>query len=122
MLNTYLRDFVQTSITDWVDFIKSFTLPKYEEGELWKRSSTPMITIDLKENRGKDKKKKGQSTIEYSPSLEQCHNFMTSALTKIIESTNAVHTFQNDLMTFLDLKTESTFHLTPDFPWVADAL
>lgn len=78
MLNTYLRDFVSTSITDWVDFIKSFTLPKYDEGQLWKRSSTPMVVINLKEK--KMAKKKGQNTIEYSPSLEECANFMTSAL------------------------------------------
>jgi hypothetical protein len=77
MLNTYLRDFVNTSITDWVDFIKSFTLPKYDDGELWKRSSTPMIIINLKE---KKQKKKGTNTIEYSPSLEECSEFMKTAL------------------------------------------
>ena len=78
MLNTYLRDFVNTSLTDWVDFIKSFTLPKYDEGQLWKRSSTPMVVINLKEK--KMAKKKVQNTIEYSPSLEECASFMTSAL------------------------------------------
>jgi hypothetical protein len=119
MLNTYLRDFVNTSLTDWVDFIKTFTLPKYEDGELWKRSSTPMIVINLKE---KKQKKKGSNTIEYSPSLAECAEFMTSALKKIQDSTNAVLTFENDLMTFLELDSSPTFRLTADFPWVADAL
>jgi hypothetical protein len=119
MLNTYLRDFVNTSLIDWVDFIKTFTLPKYEDGELWKRSSTPMIVINLKE---KKQKKKGSNTIEYSPSLVECAEFMTSALKKIQDSTNAVLTFENDLMTFLELDSSPTFRLTADFPWVADAL
>ena len=32
ILNTYLREFVRLSITDWVEFIKSFTVPKYDLG------------------------------------------------------------------------------------------
>jgi hypothetical protein len=35
ILNSFLREFVSTSITDWVAFVKSFTLPKYEDDELW---------------------------------------------------------------------------------------
>jgi hypothetical protein len=35
ILNTYLREFVKVSIDDWVGFIRSFTSPKYEQGELW---------------------------------------------------------------------------------------
>ena len=35
ILNTYLREFVKVSIDDWVQFIKSFTRPKYEVGQLW---------------------------------------------------------------------------------------
>jgi len=119
MLNTYLRDFVNTSIKDWVDFIKSFTLPKYEDGQLWKRSSTPMLVINLDK---KSKGKKTPTTIEFSPSIAECASFMTSALDRIQESTNAVLTFENDLMTFLELQPSPTFRLTPDFAWVADAL
>ena len=119
MLNTYLRDFVNTSINDWVDFIKSFTLPKYEDGQLWKRSSTPMLVINLDK---KSKGKKSPTTIEFSPSIAECASFMTSALDKIQESTNAVLTFENDLMTFLELTPSPTFRLTRDFSWVADAL
>lgn len=36
ILNTYLREFVRLSIEDWVGFIRSFTVPNYEKGELWK--------------------------------------------------------------------------------------
>lgn len=36
ILNTYLREFVRLSINDWVDFIRSFTVPLYDKGELWK--------------------------------------------------------------------------------------
>ena len=41
---------------------------------------------------------------------------MTSALDKIQESTNAVLTFENDLMTFLELQPSPTFRLTPTPP------
>lgn len=51
IMNSYLRNFVKTSIDDWVDFIKSFTLPNYEAGELWSRSPTPMLTIALSQKR-----------------------------------------------------------------------
>jgi hypothetical protein len=68
MLNTYLRDFVQASIDDWVNFVKSFTLPKYDKGELWKRTTVPFIIINLekaKEGKKKTKSKDGGLTIEY---------------------------------------------------------
>ena len=51
IMNSYLRNFVKTSIDDWVDFIKSFTLPNYEAGELWSRSPTPMLVIALSQKR-----------------------------------------------------------------------
>jgi len=61
-MNTYLREFVRVSIEDWVAFIKSFTLPKYEDGELWKLASSPMIVVHLTfkkpESKQEDKKKK----------------------------------------------------------------
>jgi hypothetical protein len=73
MLNTYLREFVQASIADWVNFIKSFTKPKLDENQLWKLNTEPFIIINL--DKFKDKKaKKGQSaySIGYSPNLEEC--------------------------------------------------
>jgi hypothetical protein len=66
ILNTYLREFVRLSIDDWVSFIKSFTIPNYEKGELWKVQPTPMIVIHLsfrmhdKEDKKKQKKDKGK--------------------------------------------------------------
>lgn len=32
ILNTYLREFVRLSINDWVEFIRSFTIPNYAKG------------------------------------------------------------------------------------------
>jgi hypothetical protein len=81
MLNTYLREFVQASIKDWVDFVKSFTKPKLDEDELWKLNTEPFIIINL--DKFKDKKaKKGHSnySIGYSPNLDECSEFMTNAL------------------------------------------
>jgi hypothetical protein len=125
MLNTYLREFVQASIDDWVAFVKSFTLPKYDKGELWKRTTVPFIIINLekaKETKKKKGSKDGSIQVEYQPSLAECQTFMTQALAKICKSTNDVLTFENDLMTFLELDTKPAFPIGEDFTWVADGL
>jgi len=92
MLNTYLREFVHASIDDWVNFVKSFTLPNYDDGQLWKRSSSPFIIINLEQMKpdktGKQSKKGSKTTIEYQPTLEECGSFMTKAMHKICDSTN----------------------------------
>jgi hypothetical protein len=57
LLHSYLREFVRQSIDDWVGFIKSFTKPNYEKGELWELSHTQMVTIHLSiHNKRKNKK------------------------------------------------------------------
>ena len=43
ILNSFLREFVSTSILDWVAFVKTFTIPKYENGELWGLSHSPLL-------------------------------------------------------------------------------
>jgi hypothetical protein len=35
ILNNFMRDFSKTSIYDWVEFIRSFTVPDYDKDELW---------------------------------------------------------------------------------------
>jgi hypothetical protein len=40
----------------------------------------------------------------------------------MIKSTNAVETFENDLMTFLELDKKPSFFMTPEFSWITDAL
>lgn len=97
---------MKTSIEDWTSFIKSFTLPNYDKGELWKISTTPLIVVHLnfKKAESKDDKKKKTKTgkkaedeqsadedsnkINYFPKLEKCEEFFKNALTMIIESTN----------------------------------
>ena len=59
ILHTYLREFVQNSINDWVSFIKSFTLPDYAgKNELWRYAEEPMIIIHLHVNQPKRSKEK----------------------------------------------------------------
>ena len=58
ILNTYLRDFVQTSINEYVDFIRHFTTPKDSEGELWPMNSMPLIIVHLSIQKADKKKKK----------------------------------------------------------------
>jgi len=128
ILNSFLRSFVKNSIDDWINFVRSFTNPKYHLGELWQRSQTPLLTINLNYKRPeKDKRprrKKIDETLdpeayqaeldarakedeeymtrlEYSPSLETCHQFLQNALNMIIESTNAVSNLETDLMSSL---------------------
>lgn len=118
ILNTYLRDFVKTSIEDWTSFIKSFTLPNYDKGELWKIQTTPLIVVHLNFKKAEskdDKKKKTKTTkkaeeesaeedtnkINYFPKLEKCEDFFKSALSMIVASTNKVCNLEDDLMPFL---------------------
>jgi len=98
ILNTYLREFVQLSINDWVEFVKSFTNPNLNNDELWPCNETPLIIFHLsikkKDKKKKDKKekKKGdkekkdeaeekeaeeedpddQNRVVYKPSIEEC--------------------------------------------------
>lgn len=58
-MNTYLREFVQISINDWVDFIKYFTDPNLSNDELWRVNECPLVQIHLSVKK-KDKKKKGE--------------------------------------------------------------
>ena len=67
ILNTYLREFVRLSITDWVEFIKSFTVPKYDLGQLWTISHTPMIVVHLSfrmKEKKDDRKGRGRGKTE----------------------------------------------------------
>lgn len=128
ILNSYLRNFVKTSIDDWIGFLRSFTVPKYEAGELWQRSLTPLLIVNLSYKRPeKDKRPRRKkidenldpealqaeldarakedeeymTKLEYSPSLEHCHQFMQFGLQMIIDSTNAVNCLESDLMSSL---------------------
>jgi hypothetical protein len=47
ILNSYLREFVRISVYDWVTFVRSFTMPKYELGDLRKVANTPLMVIHL---------------------------------------------------------------------------
>jgi dynein heavy chain len=110
LLHTYIREFVKQSIDDWVTFIKDFTVPKYDDGEMWKVYPTPLIVVALyspkfkkdekedKEEKGKkdkkDKKdKKGKKdspdktkskdddeVIALEPSLEECTDYLVDKI------------------------------------------
>lgn len=111
LLHTYLREFVKNSIDDWVEFIKSFTKPNYEKGEIWKLSNQQMLVIHLNVHQNKKKKKKDDSpnkgeeipdnSIILKPSLEECGDFLKSAFDKIINATNDVKFLEAELMPFL---------------------
>jgi hypothetical protein len=115
-----LREFTQTSIDDWVSFIKSYTIPKYEKGELWPMQVDPMVKIHLAIRLPiKDKKKKTKRVenvdapaadeddsdynklINYSHSLEACESYMLQCVDMITKSNNEFTTLEAELMRFL---------------------
>lgn len=148
IMNSYLRNFVKQSIDDWVSFIKSFTLPKYDLGELWARSPTPMIIISLSYKKpSKDKRPRRKAIdetlpeeeqeaeraarakedeefmyrLEYNPTPKTCHQFLSSALEMIIKSTNQVTDLESDLMKSLMGVSKPSFPIDAAFPWVTAA-
>jgi hypothetical protein len=140
-MNTYLREFVRVSIDDWVAFMKSFTHPKYDNNELWKVQTTPMIVIHLNFKMKEDDKKKKTKTIKkkegepaaaedheddgnqvnFFPKLEKVEAFFKNALKMIVDSTNKVSNLEDDLMPFLKKDKQPNFAITEDFPWVIEA-
>ena len=69
ILNSFLREFVSTSIHDWVAFVKSFTVPKYQNDELWPLSQTSLLQINLSvikphASKSKEEKKKKKKSAE----------------------------------------------------------
>ena len=147
ILNTYLREFVKISIDDFVSFIKNFTIPSESEGELWRVSKEPLMTIHLslqkkakkKEAKKKDDKKKtakegeaeseqdegavedDKNRIIYKPSLKECSSFVVNSMDMIINSTNIVNDLESDLMPFLQKVGYSNFKIDHEFPWIKNA-
>jgi len=71
ILNSYLRDFVNLSINDFVTFIQKFTEPKEAMNELWLCNTTPLMIVHLaiqkkakKDKKDKKDKKKGEKEEE----------------------------------------------------------
>lgn len=147
ILNTYLREFVQLSIDDWVSFIRNFTNPNLNNDELWKVYDKPCIVIHFsvhkpKKSKGKDKKAKAEEKgsqqaeeegaaagedddrkrIVYKPTIDECREFILSSMDMIIESTNQVHMLEADLMPFLELdQSKSNFKLDHSNEWIYNA-
>ena len=69
-MNTYLREFVQISIDDFVNFIKVFTAPKETDGELWRVSKEPFIVVHLSLQK-KAKKKEAKKPVKGKEKKEE---------------------------------------------------
>lgn len=146
ILNTFLREFVQTSINDWVGFVKNYTVPKYDKGELWNICTEPMVTINLhiksakKDRKKRSKKKEGDapdapedpdevSTINYQPSLEACEEYMLSVIDQMVASNNEFTTLEAELFRFLKMEERPNFDIPRDeaqmrqrdLGWIVDA-
>lgn len=64
ILNSYLRNFVKNSIDDWINFLRSFTVPKYDKGELWQKSVTPLLIVSLSYKRPEKDKRPRRKKID----------------------------------------------------------
>lgn len=82
---------------------------------------------DVKGTDKKDKKKKKEeelaaadnlNKVAFSPNLEKCGDFLNSALTMIIDSTNKVSNLEDDLMPFLQKEKSPNFALDDNFSWI----
>lgn len=78
----------------------------------------------------KDKKKKKEeeqapsdslNKVAFSPNLEKCADFLNSALTMIILSTNKISNLEDDLMPFLVKEKTPNFALDENFSWIKNA-
>lgn len=145
ILNTYLREFVKLSIDDWVKFIRYFTNPNLNNDELWRVNTRPCITIHLsiKMKKGKDKGKKDKAKKEkpgegeaaeeeageeddknrviFKPSIQECEDFVLSAMDMIVDSTNKIYSLESDLMPFLERKPKPNFKIEGSNEWIVDA-
>jgi hypothetical protein len=150
ILNTYLREFVDLSIKEWVNFIKLFTSPNLSQDELWKVNSFPFIVIHLsvkkKEKKKKDKKKKkddktgdvpaeeekdesddeDKNRVIYSPSLEDCQSHILNSMDMVIDASNSVNSLEADLMPFLQKKHQANFDIGKEddqgAQWISEAI
>jgi hypothetical protein len=136
-----MREFSDLSIANWVDFIRSFTKPKHDKGELWSLSKDALLSIKLeilkpqaqkkerKPKKSKDDAAEGEAEeeddqakrIRYKPNLKECEDFMIDCLEQMRKTTNEFLCLEKDLVTFLNLPDKSSFELSPEFVWINDA-
>jgi hypothetical protein len=64
ILNSYLRNFVKNSIDDWINFLRTFTVPKYESNELWQRAQTSLLVVNLSYKRPEKDKRPRRKKID----------------------------------------------------------
>ena len=150
ILNTYLREFVQISINDFVKFIENFTTPMDKpEAPIWKTNREPFVIIHLAIHK-KDKKKKGaekkktdkkvkdkedesehaeegeeqddQNRVIFKPSMQECRQFVLNSMDMMIKSTNQINDLESDLMPFLQKLGFPNFKIDKDFSWIKEAL
>ena len=140
ILNNFMREFADSSIRNWVAFIKSFTVPKGDE--LWEISKEALLCVklEIKKPKSEDDKKKRSKTLKkeageeenevvddtskricYQPNLKECEDFMLEGLEMMRKTTNSFLCLEKDLVTFLNLPDKSSFELTNDFPWLIEA-
>ncbi len=71
ILNNFMREFADSSIKDWVAFIKSFTVPK--GNELWELSKEALLCVKLEILKPsiKDDKKKRNKTVKKTSDIAE---------------------------------------------------
>ena len=141
ILNTFLRQFVQSSVEDWVTFVRRFTVPPTATPSAWKLSDVPMLRIALHNEGGASKKKeevkKGKDdkkratkkddpldeaiTINFRPTLKRVEDFFFNAFEEMVRSTQVITNLESDLVPFVSMPQEPCFDVSLDFPWFQEA-
>lgn len=102
-----MREFSDLSIKNWVKFIRSFTTPKLDQGELWDLSKEALLSVKLEilkptgKSKTNTKKKREEGAegeaeeeddqakrIRYKPNLKECEEFMIDCLEQMRRTTN----------------------------------
>jgi len=112
-----------------VNFIKHYTAPNVDAGELHKVTETPLVTIHLSIKK-KDKKVRleGQEVdtdnmnrVVFKPSLDECRDFVLNGVDMIIQSTNNMSKLESDLVPFLQKEATPSFQIGQSHPLILDA-
>lgn len=131
VMNTHIRNFSQTSIQEWVDFLRQFSEP--QDSNLWTRKPKPLLILHLHVERGartkkdaKDKEKEAQKdkeaeeataekgTVDFKPSIEKAEKLLLGCIDWIKDSTNRIINLETDLVPFMNIPKTPVYELTEE--------
>lgn len=93
------------NVDQWVDFIRSFTVPKEGVGQPWRVSDQPIVYLNLSVNLNARKKKtEKMDTIFFEPSYEVVKFTLLKPIEMIIQTLQSMPGLERDLVPLVDIK------------------